>query len=230
MIFIYDKNTFKIKRVIDSSNNDIDLFENEVIKEIKTNDLSQTDIRAYNEDGTVKSLDTQIKEKILVLKDNEVIKDGVVVELNPAYEDDYIELVKRNLIKLDNDKKIEYQKDTKKDIIVDKTLDDKLTDNLITVKEYVNSTNNEVIQQRQFEYSQKLDSKRAELIEMVLVRLSKAGSLIDTEKTILEDILKERQAIKDKHFKITEDDVLLLENKIDNIKKKDAKNGKRKTK
>ena len=61
MIFaIYDKNTYECYFVEGQSIDDFKLKPNEVIKEHNSNDLSQTDIRAYNEDGSVKSLEQQL--------------------------------------------------------------------------------------------------------------------------------------------------------------------------
>ena len=65
MIFaIYDKNTYKCYFVEGQNINDFQLKPNEIIKEHNSNDLSQTDIRAYNEDGSVKSLEEQLKENL----------------------------------------------------------------------------------------------------------------------------------------------------------------------
>ena len=79
MFIIYDKKTYKVIRVVSSLQiEDITLKDNELILDNKNiKDFSQKDIRAYNNDGTVKSLEQQVKEKIIVLKDNEIIDNGV---------------------------------------------------------------------------------------------------------------------------------------------------------
>ena len=52
MIFVvYDKNTYKCYFVESQNINDFKLKDNEIIKEHNSNDLSQTDIRAYNKDN-----------------------------------------------------------------------------------------------------------------------------------------------------------------------------------
>ena len=90
MIFvIYDKNTYKCYFVEGQSVDDFQLKPNEIIKEHNSKDVSQTDIRAYNKDGSVKSLEQQVKEKIIVLKDNEIIDNGIIRELNKNYEADF---------------------------------------------------------------------------------------------------------------------------------------------
>ena len=92
MFIIYDKKTYKVIRVVSSLQiEDITLKDNELILDNKNiKDFSQKDIRAYNKDGSVKSLEQQVKEKIIVLKDNEIIDNGIIRELNKNYEDDYI--------------------------------------------------------------------------------------------------------------------------------------------
>lgn len=197
MFFVYDIDTYKINGIY-TSDVGIKINDNELIKFIKTNNFSQTDIRAYNDDGSVKSLGQQIKEKILVLKDNEVIKDGVVVELNPSYEDDYIKLVQRKLEKLEDDKKIEYQVEYKKYSIVEKTIEEKLEDNIISVDEY----NEYVNQLRQCMYISQLDSKRYKLLDSILKRFSDENILLDSEKELLSEILKIREDIKSQYKKI----------------------------
>ena len=144
MIFvIYDKNTYKCYFVEGQSINDFKLKPNEVIKEHNSNNLSQTDIRAYNEDGSVKSLEEQVKEKIIILKDNEIIDNGIIRELNKNYEADYIVMVERGLEELDKNKKI--VEENGKKYITEKSIDEKYNESLITKEEY----NNYIVNQRQ---------------------------------------------------------------------------------
>ena len=129
MVFvIYDKYNYKCYFVEGQSINDFKLKPNEVIKEHNSNDLSQTDIRAYNDDGSVKTLEEQLKEKIIALKDNEIIDNGIIRELNKNYEDDYIVMIERGLENLDKSKKIS-EKNGKK-YIIEKTIEEKYKENL----------------------------------------------------------------------------------------------------
>ena len=123
MIFaIYDKNTYECYFVEGQSVNDFKLKPNEVIKEHNSEDVSQTDIRVYNKDGSVKSLEEQVKEKIIILKDNEIIDNGIIRELNKNYEDDYIVMVERGLEELDKNKKI--VEENGKKYITEKSIDE----------------------------------------------------------------------------------------------------------
>ncbi len=193
----YNKNSYKI---LGYYTNDIgvDVTQNEDIKKIDTNDISQTDIRAYNEDGSVKSLGEQIKEKIIILKNNEVVKDGVIVELNSSYEDDYIRLVQRNILNLDSNYKIEYDRDSKKYHIIEKTIEEKFQDKVISLDDY----NKYIIESRYNAYSLELDSKRSELLDSILKRLGDENILLDREKELLFEIFKIREDIKSKYKKI----------------------------
>ena len=156
MIFaIYDKNTYECYFVEGQSVNDFKLKPNEVIKEHNSKDLSQTDIRVYNKDGSVKSLEQQVKEKIIVLKDNEIIDNGIIRELNKNYEYDYIVMIERKLEKLDKNKKI--VEENGKKYITEKTTEEKYKEGLITKEEY----NAYIVSQRQNQYSQNLDGARA---------------------------------------------------------------------
>lgn len=178
MIFvIYDKKTYKCYFVEGQSINDFQLQPNEIIKEHNSNDLSQTDIRAYNKDGSVKSLEEQLKEKIITLKDNEIIDNGIIRELNKNYEDDYIVMIERGLEVLDKSKKIVEDNDRK--YITEKSTEEKYNEGLITKEEY----NEYIIQQRQSQYTQNLDGARAELLDDVLKNLSEQGLL--NEKLLL---------------------------------------------
>ncbi len=205
-IVIYKNN--KIKKIL-SFNSNVNTIVDKLIKSnILTSEdkykvfdniknMAVEDIRAINDDGSIKSLGEQIKEKILILKENEVIKDGVVVELNPAYEEDKIRLIQRNLEELDENQKIEYQKENKKYSIVEKTMIEKLEEEIITQEEY----NNHIINIRQAEYSSKLDGKRAELLESVLHNLSSQGLLTEIEQSLLEELNRTRLEIKESNPK-----------------------------
>ena len=197
MIFvIYDENTHKCYFVEGQSINDFKLQPNEVIKEHNSNDLSQTDIRAYNKDGSVKSLEEQVQEKIITLKDNEIIDNGIIRELNKNYEDDYIVMIERGLENLDKSKKIS-EKNGKK-YIIEKTIEEKYKENLITKEEY----NSCIINQRQSEYSQNLDGVRAELLDSVLNSLASQGLLNENQIEVLKTIEDNRAKIKTQYKKI----------------------------
>lgn len=196
MIFvIYDKNTYKCYFVESQSINDFQLQPNEVIKEHNSKDVSQKDIRAYNKDGSVKSLEQQVKEKIITLKDNEIIDNGIIRELNKNYEDDYILMIERGLEKLDKNKKI-VEENGKKHII-EKSIEEKYKEGLITKEEY----NKYIISQRQSEYSQNLDGARAELLDSVLNNLASQGLLNETQMEALKSIQTTRANIKEQYPK-----------------------------
>lgn len=197
MIFvIYDKNTYKCYFVEGQSINDFKLKPNEVIKEHNSNNLSQTDIRVYNKDGSVKSLEEQVKEKIIILKDNEIIDNGIIRELNKNYEDDYIVMVERGLEELDKNKKI--VEENGKKYITEKSIDEKYNESLITKEEY----NNYIVNQRQNRYSQNLDGKRAELLDDVLNSLAEQGLLSESQISILNSLQDTRANIKAQYKKI----------------------------
>ena len=197
MVFvIYDKYNYKCYFVEGQSINDFKLKPNEVIKEHNSNDLSQTDIRAYNDDGSVKTLEEQLKEKIIALKDNEIIDNGIIRELNKNYEDDYIIIIERGLENLDKSKKIS-EKNGKK-YIIEKTIEEKYKENLITKEEY----NSCIINQRQSEYSQNLDGVRAELLDSVLNNCASKGLLNENQIEVLKTIEDNRAKIKTQYKKI----------------------------
>ena len=197
MVFvIYDKYNYKCYFVEGQSINDFKLKPNEVIKEHNSKDLSQTDIRAYNKDGTVKSLEQQVKEKIITLKDNEIIDNGIIRELNKNYEDDYIVMIERGLEKLEDTKKI--VEENGKKYIIEKTIEEKYKENLITKEEY----NSCIINQRQSEYSQNLDGVRAELLDSVLNSLASQGLLNENQIEVLKTIEDNRAKIKTQYKKI----------------------------
>ena len=197
MVFvIYDKYNYKCYFVEGQSINDFKLKPNEVIKEHNSNDLSQTDIRAYNDDGSVKTLEEQLKEKIIALKDNEIIDNGIIRELNKNYEDDYIVMIERGLENLDKSKKI-LEKNSKK-YIIEKTIEEKYKENLITKEEY----NSCIINKRQSEYSQNLDGVRAELLDSVLNNCASKGLLNENQIEVLKTIEDNRAKIKTQYKKI----------------------------
>ena len=197
MVFvIYDKYNYKCYFVEGQSINDFKLKPNEVIKEHNSNDLSQTDIRVYNKDGSVKSLEQQVKEKIIVLKDNEIIDNGIIRELNKNYEDDYIIMIERGLEKLEDTKKIVTNEDGKKHII-EKSIEEKYNEGLITKEEY----NAYIVNQRQNQYSQNLDGARAELLDSVLNTLANQGLLNETQMEALKSIQTTRANIKEQYPK-----------------------------
>lgn len=197
MIFaIYNKNTYKCYFVEGQNIDDFKLKENEVIKEHNSNDLSQNDIRAYNDDGSVKSLEEQVKENIITLKDNEIVDDDVIRELNKNNEDDLIVLIERGLEQLDDRQKIVTNECGKK-YITSKSYEELFKENLITAEEY----NNYIISQRQGQYMSNLDGERAELVDSVLNNLASQGLLTEEQKTQLESLQIKRQAIKEEYPK-----------------------------
>lgn len=196
MIFaIYDKNTYKCYFVEGQSIDDFQLKPNENIKEHNSKDLSQTDIRVYNKDGSVKSLEQQVKEKIIVLKDNEIIDNGIIRELNKNYEEDYIVMIERGLEELEKNKKI--AEENGKKYITEKSIEEKYNEGLITKEEY----NSYIVCQRQSEYSQNLDGARSELLDDVLNSLASQGLLNETQIGVLKLIEKRRTDIKEQYKK-----------------------------
>ena len=196
-IIIYNKETNKITRVLNVlSIDDVILKDNEAILDNKNiKDFSQTDIRAYNKDGSVKSLEEQVQEKIIVLKDNEIIDNGIIRELNKNIEDDYIILIEKGLEVLDKNKKI--VEGNGKKYITEKSMEEKLKEGLITKEEY----NAYIVSQRQSQYNQNLDSKRAELLEDVLHKLASQGLLTDEQKANLNELDNKRKEIKESNPK-----------------------------
>ncbi|AFR69511.1 Hvp 28 VSH-1 tail protein-like protein [Brachyspira pilosicoli B2904] len=196
MVFvIYDKYNYKCYFVEGQSINDFKLKPNEVIKAHNSKDLSQTDIRAYNKDGSVKSLEEQVQEKIITLKDNEIIDNGIIRELNKNYEDDYIVMIERGLEKLDDNKKI--VEDNGKKYVREKSIEEKYNEGLITKEEY----NAYIVNQRQNQYSQNLDGARAELLDSVLNTLANQGLLNETQMEALKNIQTTRANIKEQYPK-----------------------------
>ncbi|MBW5397411.1 phage tail protein [Brachyspira pilosicoli] len=198
LFIIYNKNNNKITNIKEAINkDDIILSKDEAIFENKNiKDFSQTDIRAYNKDGSVKSLDEQLKEKIITLKDNEIIDEGIIRELNKNYEDDYIVMIERGLEELDKNKKI--VEENGKKYITEKSVEEKYNNGLIIAEEY----NEYIIQQRQSQYSQNLDNTRAELLDDVLNGFASQGLLNESQISILNSLLDTRSNIKAQYKKI----------------------------
>ena len=197
-IIIYDKKTNKVINVLDVLNiNDVVLKNNEsVFYNSNIKDFSQKDIRAYNKDGSVKSVEQQVKEKIIVLKDNEIIDNGIIRELNKNYEDDLIVLIERGLEELEDTQKIVTNEDGKK-YITEKTIEEKYNEGLITKEEY----NEYIIQQRQTQYTQNLDGARAELLDSVLNNLASQGLLNKSQLEALNNLQTVRADIKEQYPK-----------------------------
>ncbi|WP_300365285.1 phage tail protein [Brachyspira sp.] len=197
-LIVYDKNTNKIVNLYSAlSVDDVVLKENEAIFE-NTNitDFSQTDIRAYNKDGSVKSLEQQVKEKIIALEKNQIIKNNQVYTLNKNIEEDFIILIEKGLETLDNRQKI-VTNDNGRKYITQKTYEELFKENVITAEEY----NNYILQIRQGEYQSNLDGARAELLESVLSSLAIQNLLTDEQKNKLENLKTQRQDIKDQYPK-----------------------------
>ena len=204
-IVVYNNN--EIKKILFISNNDVEntitdlkskgiinsndkykLFENIA-------DMSVKDIRAINKDGSVKSLEEQLKEKIITLKDNEIIDNGVIRELNRNIEADYIVMIERGLEELDKNRKIaEY--DGRK-YITEKTIEEKYNEGLISKEDY----NNYIISLRQGQYSQNLDGVRAELLDDVLNSLAEKGLLNESQLEALNNLHTTRTDIKKQYPK-----------------------------
>ena len=204
-IVVYNNN--EIKKILFISNNDVEntitdlkskgiinsndkykLFENIA-------DMSVKDIRAINKDGSVKSLEEQLKEKIITLKDNEIIDNGVIRELNRNIEADYIVMIERGLEELDKNRKIaEY--DGRK-YITEKTIEEKYNEGLISKEDY----NNYIISLRQGQYSQNLDGVRAELLDDVLNSLAEKGLLNESQLEALNNLQTTRTNIKKQYLK-----------------------------
>lgn len=81
--------------------------------------------------------------------------------------------------------------------ILEKTMQEKLQEGLIEQEEY----DNYIIENREREYSQNLDGKRAELLESVLNNLNEKGLLTEEERIELENLNLKRKEIKEAHPK-----------------------------
>ena len=196
-IIIYNKETNEITKVLNVLNiNDIKLKDNEAIFENKNvTDFSQKDIRVYNKNGSIKSLEQQVKEKIITLKDNEIIDNGIIRELNKNMEDDYIVMIERGLEVLDKTKKI--AEENGKKYLTEKTTEEKYNEGLITKEEY----NKYIVSRRQSKYSKNLDGARAELLDDVLNSLASQGLLNETQIGALKSIQTTRANIKEQYPK-----------------------------
>ncbi len=197
-LIIYNKATNKIIKVLNVNNkNDVILKDNEAILDNKNiKDFSQKDIRSYNKDGSVKSLEEQVKEKIIALKDNEIIDNGVIRELNKNYEEDYIVMIERGLEELDKNKKI-IEKENGKKYITEKSIEEKYNDGLMSKEEY----NAYILIQRQGQYVSNIDGVRAELLDDVLNSLASQGLLNETQIGALKSIQTTRANIKEQYKK-----------------------------
>ena len=199
-IVIYKDN--KIKNIISSNNNTEQVIKNLKLKNFISDDdkykvfekiknMGVKDIRAIGDDGTVMSLEEQIKNKILVLEKDEEIRNGVKYKLNKNYEEDLIQLIELGLEKLDDRKKIVTNEDGTK-YITQKTYEELFKENLITAEEY----NNYIIQIRHGHDHTNLDGERAELLESVLSNLASQNLLTEEQKQQLESLINKRQEIK----------------------------------
>ena len=198
LFIIYDKNTYEIKNIVTAlKKEDITIKENEsILYNENIKDYSQSDIRAYNKDGSIKSLEQQLKEKIITLEKNQIIKDNQVYTLNKNYPDDYIKLVELGLEELDKTQKIVTNENGNK-YIKQKTYEELFKENLITAEEY----NNYIIRMRQGQYQSNLDGERAELLESVLNNLASQNLLTEEQKIQLESLTNKRQEIKTQYPK-----------------------------
>lgn len=203
-IVIYQKNT--IKNIILSSNdvkNTVETLKSKNIiqkdNEYKIFDNIQNmgvkDIRAIREDGSIMSLEEQIKNKIVVLEKDEEIRNGQIYKLDKNIEEDLIKLIELGIEKLEDNKKI--AEENGKKYITEKSMEEKLKERLITQEEY----NNYIIQLRQSQYYQNLDGKRAELLDDVLHKLASQGLLTDEQKSNLNELENKRKEIKESNPK-----------------------------
>ena len=204
-IVIYNNNI--IKNII-SSNDNIETVINKLKQQnfIRDNDkykvfenikdMSVKDIRAIKEDGSVMSLEEQIKNKILVLEKDEEIRNNIIHKLDKNDEEDLIKLIELGIEKLDERQKIVITEDGKK-YITQKTYEELFKENIITSEEY----NNYIIQIRQGQYQSNLDGVRAELLESVLNNLASQNLLTEEQKQELESLNNKRNEIKEKYPK-----------------------------
>ena len=204
-IVIYNNN--KIKDII-STNDDIETLINKLKEQNYINsddeykvfedisDMSVTDIRTINSNGSVMSVEEQIKNKIIVLEKDEEIRNGQIYKLDKNYEEDFIKLVELGLETLDEKLKIVTNENGSK-YITQKTYEELFKENLITAEEY----NNYIIQIRQGQYISNLDGTRAELLESVLSNLASQNFLTEEQKSQLESLTNKRQEIKTQYPK-----------------------------
>ena len=159
------------------------------------------DIRAIKNDGSVMSIEEQIENKILVLEKNEEIRNGQIYKLDKNIQEDLIKLIELGIEELESTQKIEISEDGTK-YITEKSMEEKLRENLITQEEY----DNYIIQIRQMQYQTNLDGARAELLDSVLSNLSNQGLLTEEQKTQLDMLNNKRIEIKESNPK---SDILL---------------------
>ena len=110
------------------------------------------DIRAIKNDGSVMSIEEQIENKILVLEKDEEIRNGQIYKLDKNIQEDLIKLIELGIEELESTQKIEISEDGTK-YIIEKSMEEKLRENLITQEEY----DNYIIQIRQMQYQTNLD-------------------------------------------------------------------------
>lgn len=154
------------------------------------------DIRAIKNDGSVMSIEEQIENKILVLEKDEEIRNGQIYKLDKNIQEDLIKLIELGIKELEATQKIEISEDGTK-YIIEKSMEEKLRQNLITQEEY----DNYIIQIRQMQYQTNLDGARAELLDSVLSNLSNQGLLTEEQKSQLESLKVKRQEIKTQYPK-----------------------------
>ena len=159
------------------------------------------DIRAIKNDGSVMSIEEQIENKILVLEKDEEIRNGQIYKLDKNIQEDLIKLIELGIEELESTQKIEISEDGTK-YITEKSMEEKLRENLITQEEY----DNYIIQIRQMQYQTNLDGARAELLDSVLSNLSNQGLLTEEQKTQLDMLNNKRIEIKESNPK---SDILL---------------------
>ena len=159
------------------------------------------DIRAIKNDGSVMSIEEQIENKILILEKDEEIRNGQIYKLDKNIQENLIKLIELGIEKLEPTQKIEISEDGTK-YIIEKSMEEKLRENLITQEEY----DNYIIQIRQMQYQTNLDGARAELLDSVLSNLSNQGLLTEEQKTQLDMLNNKRIEIKESNPK---SDILL---------------------
>ena len=164
-------------------------------------DMGVKDIRAIKNDGSVMSIEEQIENKILVLEKDEEIRNWQIYKLDKNIQEDLIKLIELGIEELESTQKIEISEDGTK-YITEKSMEEKLRENLITQEEY----NNYIIQIRQMQYQTNLDGARAELLDSVLSNLSNQGLLTEEQKTQLDMLNNKRIEIKESNPK---SDILL---------------------
>lgn len=177
-----------------SDNDEYKVFDN-------VQNMGVKDIRAIKNDGSVMSIEEQIENKILVLEKDEEIRNGQIYKLDKNIQEDLIKLIELGIEELESTQKIEISEDGTK-YITEKSMEEKLRENLITQEEY----DNYIIQIRQMQYQTNLDGARAELLDSVLSNLSNQGLLTEEQKTQLDMLNNKRIEIKESNPK---SDILL---------------------